>query len=140
MRKAYTIYEKLQVVKYAEALEAQQKRTVILRNKTKRKERSVKKRKKGLNIQSACVAHFGPTLGKLKVCRLRKVAEEQRWKELTEAQQRSMYGLTDELKQSMGLNPLLKGWKTFSEKEREEIIEREGKLPRWRIPGDILKD
>lgn len=113
---------------------------MFLRNKTKMKERMVKKRRKGLNIQSACRAHFGPMLGNLKVCRLRKVAKEQRWKELTEAQQRSMYGLTDELKQSMGLNPLLKGWKTFSEKECETTIEREGKIPRWRIPGEILKD
>lgn len=99
-----------------------------------------RKKKRGLNIQQLCRIKFGSGLGNLKVCRLRKVASEQKWHSLSESQQRKMYGLTDDMKQALGLSGTVKGWKALSHDDARDVISKKSKLQRWNIPGEVLKD
>lgn len=109
-RRALTIYQKMQIVKYADEVEQNiptlEKRHPAARARGKvasDQVRWIRKRKKGIDVQALCRLKFGSLLGGIKVCVLRKRARLQKWSLLTEAQQRSMFSLTDEVKQSLKL-------------------------------------
>ena len=80
-------------------------------------------------------------LGGMNVSRLRKKAKDQKWFELTEDQQRRMYSLTDSMKKALDLDKSkIKGWRALTEEEVKESLEKEGKVQRWKIPGEVIKE
>ena len=100
-----------------------------------------RKRKRGLDIQAQCRIKFGSMLGGMNVSRLRKKAKDQKWFELTEDQQRRMYSLTDSMKKALDLDKSkIKGWRALTEEEVKESLEKEGKVQRWKIPGEVIKE
>lgn len=146
-RRALTIYEKMQIVKYAEELEAASP-GLASRVPTKRVKEKVcnagvewkKKKRRGVDIQSLCKTKFGPLLGGIRVTKLRQRARVQKWYLLTEAQQRKMYSLTDEVKKALKLEQRIKGWRALSEEDTRGQIESSGKVQRWKVPGEIIKE
>ena len=159
-RRALTIYDKLKILKYADNLRMKQRPQKSKdKNAGKKKKRPApicdadaeseavvqtkgQKRhvRRGINIQAACKAHFGDFLGGMKVCLLRKRAQQERWNELTEKQQKTLYGLTDELKMAFGLQHRIKGYKCLGEADLTRRIKDNGKVQRWKVPGCILQD
>lgn len=147
-RRAVTIYEKMQIVKFAQELDNKHQSPAIAHPKTRVKGKVNKlgvtwnrKRKRGLDIQAQCRIKFGSMLGGMNVSRLRKKAKDQKWFELTEDQQRRMYSLTDSMKKALDLDKSkIKGWRALTEEEVKESLEKEGKVQRWKIPGEVIKE
>lgn len=148
MRRALTIYEKMQIVNYAQELEDKAGGTRQPHPKTRLRSKSdsstvtwkKKGSRKGLNLQHLCKTKFGDQMGAIKICVLRKRAREQKWAELTESQQRSMYSLTDEMKKHLQLHGTMKGWRSLGEEDVSALVQNKGKLQRWKIPVEVLKD
>jgi len=148
-RRALTIFEKMQIVHYAEELEAKHHglASKVPLRRVKGKKSCVglalkpRKKKRGVDIQSLCKLKFGERMGTIKVCLLRKRAREQKWFLLPESQQRKMYSLTDEVKQALNLEAsTIKGWRTWSEEAAKKHIEDKGKIQRWKVPGEVIKE
>lgn len=159
VRRALTIYDKLKILKYADGLTAKQRpQRSTDKNVDKKKKRPApsdadvestaivhtkeQKRhvRRGINVQAACKSHFGDFLGGMKICLLRKRCRDEHWNELTEKQQKTLYGLTDELKMAFGLKHRIKGYKCLGEKDLNQRIKDSGKIQRWKVPGCILQD
>lgn len=141
-RRMLTIFQKMEIVNYADSLESQHGRSVAKRVKGKTPAPEVlhhKKRKKGVNVQLACKQKFGTLLGGMSVFKLRQQSQKQKWHLLSESQQRRMFHLTDELKMSLGLKDSIKGWKVLTDNDAISVIDKKSKLQRWNIPGEILK-
>ena len=94
---------------------------------------------RGLNLQAKCKEHFGAKLGGIKVCVLRQQCTDQKWRLLTEKQQKSFYQLPDAVKLSLGLDSI-KGYKALGPKELQKRLEASKALPRLNIPAPVLED
>ena len=138
-----TIFQKLEIIRHArkirDEMKAQQGAT---QTKRKKKNMGMKIRDwvRGVNVQKACETHFASIIGKVKVCQLEKACREQRWEELTEAQQRKMYQLSDTLKASLGQQHKLKGWRAHNAEELISSVRDKGHLQRWTVPAVVLQD
>eukprot|EP00435_Cladocopium_sp_Y103_P041766 s2061_g11.t1 len=135
-----TIFEKLQIVEYSDKLieEAKQLTSESTSSRNKKTPGS-RERIKGLNLQAKCKEHFGAKLGGIKVCVLRQQCTEQKWRLLTEKQQKSFYQLPDSVKLSLGLDSI-KGYKALSPQELEKRLEASKGLPRLNVPTPVLED
>ena len=135
-----TIFEKLRIVEYADKLIAEAKElqpeSTSSRNKKTQPSRECIK---GLNLQAKCKEHFGAKLGGIKVCVLRQQCAEQKWRQLTEKQQKSFYQLPDSVKLSLGLDSI-KGYKALSPQALQQRLENAKGLPRLNIPTPVLED
>ena len=139
-RRAVTIYDKMQILKFADKVEQEAGLAPKRKVRGKKPGGAVAKRKiRGLNLQLRCRAEFGALLGGMKVSTLRKRCKEQRWHELPDSQQRKMFSLTDEAKKALGLTSF-KGYKHMTEDDVHARIEKNGAIQRWSMPGEILKD
>lgn len=132
-----TIFQKLQVLRYADELLA--KCLKPKRGKAGRSGAFAKKCARGINVQRMCEIKFGDMLGKAKVCVLRKAAAAQQWGKLTEAQQKTMYQLSDSVKVSLGLEDQVKGYKALGQTQMQKILDS-GSLNRWNVPGTVLQE
>lgn len=139
-----TIFQKLEIVRYADALIAESRKQADDKVEKPASKKHIGARirdwQKGVNIQSACKAKFGNILGNIKVCQLRKAARKQKWEELTETQQKSTYQMSDALKVSLGNESSVKGWKSLGSKRAEVEIKAGRNLQRWRVPAPVLQD
>lgn len=139
-KQALTIYQKLQIVNFANDL-VKEKRKEAAENNPKRKLKGKDRcYVRGLNLQKVCQEQFGAMLGKIKVCQLQQQAKSQKWHLLSENQQRAMHQLSDACKVNVGLTTSVKGWKALSEKAVHQRIEEQGSLPRWTVPGPVLEE
>ena len=136
-KKIMSIFEKLQVVRYAKEME--RNKSIVCR-RFRRKSAAPKKRTlKGLNIQAACQKRFPEMTGR--VSKWMKQADEERWEELSEQQQKTTRQLTDAQKIALGLNTKrIKGWKALGSELAQEKLQDLGQLSRWSVPGPVLED
>lgn len=136
-----TIFEKMEIVAYAEEqLEQHQKSLKEIKKSKKKHHKKQREFYKGLSLQKLCDNKFRGKLNGIKICQLRCQAKSQKWHLLTEHQQRKAYQLTDEMKVSLGLESNVKGWKTLPPtKVAEKLASKDG-LPRWRVPGKVLEE
>lgn len=138
-----SIYDKLKILDYAEQVKAEHKKKIgELMKKTKSKKKRAYNRQfwKGMNLQKACENKFKEKLGKIKVCQMRKQAEQQQWRSLPEFEQRRMTQLSDSMKVSLGLDDSVKGWKALPLEKKNERLEDMQQLPRWNIPAKVLEE
>ena len=80
--KRLTIFEKMQILKYAEEVVAKhsEERKATGVEKMKKKSGELKRTwTKGLNVQAVCKQRFPESLGGIKICQLRRQAREQKW-------------------------------------------------------------
>lgn len=130
-----TIFEKLQIVEYADKLIADSRAAALSDHQSKKgKKHSVR----GLNVQKKCQEHFGSKLGGIKVCVLRKHSEDQKWRDLTEKQQKTFYQLPDSVKVSLGLQTV-KGYKSLPPGKVQDRLKDDAELPRLNVPGPVLE-
>lgn len=136
-----TIFEKMEIVAYAEEqLEQHQKSLKEIKKSKKKHHKKQREFYKGLSLQKLCDNKFRGKLNGIKICQLRCQAKSQKWHLLTEHQQKKAYQLTDEMKVSLGLESNVKGWKTLPPtKVAEKLASKDG-LPRWRVPGKVLEE
>ena len=137
VKRTMSIFEKLRVVRYAREI-SKNKTVVCVRFRYKKAPPS-KRFLKGVNIQRACEQKFPELAGR--VTTWMKRAEEERWEELTEHQQKTTFQLTDAMKMALGLDAKkIKGWKALGTEHAEARLQDLGQLPRWSVPGPVLED
>ena len=134
-----TIFQKLEIVRYAEKL-LEERQSESQPKKRKRRRPKMRDWVHGINLQRACQVKFENVIGRIKVCQLRKAAKEQRWEELTERQQKTFYQLPDSLKATLGHGDRLKGWKALGNESLEACCKDQGHLKRWVVPAPVLQD
>lgn len=131
-----TIFQKMEIVRYALKL-AMSKEVITTRI---RKKSAPKKRRfrKGMNIQRQCEIAF-PILKGVKVCKLIKQSEQQKWREMPEREQKRTYMVKDSWKATVGQTNV-RGWKCLTHSQICDRLETCGKIPRWNVPGPVLED
>ena len=130
----------MQIVKYAKEV-LEQHRSFQAGDALKRKKKGQGRSwNHGLNLQKVCAQRFPEKLNKIKVCVLRRQAEEQKWDQLTEAEQKSCSQLTDVMKMNLGLESQIKGWKSLHPDKVMEKIQQNEDLKRWNVPGKVLEE
>ena len=138
VKRTMSIFEKLRVVRYAKELE--KSKTIVCIRFRYKKAAPKKRFCKGVNIQRACEQKF-PEMMAGRVSRWMKQANDERWEELTEQQQKSTFQLTDAMKIALGLDTKkIKGWKALGTEHAEARLQDLGQLPRWSVPGPVLED
>ena len=136
-----TIYQKMQIVNFANSkVEEWEKQLNSPRKKTRLHKNKLRHRSfKGMNLQRICQQRF-PELGKIKVCSLLKMSEEQSWASLSEDQQKRWFQLPDHLKAAMGLTDKVKGWKALGTDHLQKCAREKGFINRWKVPGLVMQD
>ena len=139
-----SIFQKVQIVDFAENLLQTQKPISQGRRKRKAKPTAGKHHVRvnflrGVNLQRACQQKF-PQLGRIKVSALIKQCHQQSWRSLSKAQQVRWCQLPDNLKASMGLTRKVKGWKALTPQQLSDSAKEKGYVQRWAVPGAILED
>lgn len=127
-----TIFEKLQIVEHADKLIADSRAAAPSDRPSK------KGKKHSVRVQKKCREHFGSKLGGIKVCVLRKHSEDQKWRDLTEKQQKTFYQLPDSVKVSLGLQTV-KGYKSLPPGKVQDRLKDDAELPRLNVPGPVLE-
>lgn len=136
-----TIFEKMEILAYAEELEAEHKQTWKAIRKSKKKAHEKQRRFcRGVNIQKLCEIKFAGKLKGIKICQMKSQCASQKWYLLTEHQQRNTFQLSDVQKVALGLQGLVKGWRSLPPDQIAETVKAESDLKRWQIPGKVLEE
>lgn len=135
-----TIFQKLQVIDFAEEVIAEAKSNS---RSSRKKTRKTKKLRgnfiRGMHLQRVCEQKF-PQVGKIKISQLLKQAQEQSWRSLSVAQQKQYCQLPDSLKVAMGFTDKCKGWKAVGTEKFQELAREKGYVNRWKVPGLVMQD
>ena len=135
-----TIFQKLEIMKYARSLLEEHSLVSTSKKRLHRKTDVPRKRfRKGMNLQALCKNRFGATLGSIKVCQLLKAAKTQMWEKLTVAEQKKFYLMPDKVKVAVGLSSTVRGWKSLGHEDIIQQVERGDQLRRWNAPGAVMK-